>query len=161
MRVRLAWLTVLGLSTALAAAPGPAEASAVCTLSATPLMFGQYGPYEDAPTDSTATITVTCTSSNGVPVVINGSISLTGPGAPSDRELTDGPNGLLYQLFLDPSRTTLWGDGGSGGAKSIAGTASLAGSFQETVTVYGRILARQSGAMVGAYTAQIGVVLDY
>ncbi|CAN7650406.1 spore coat protein U domain-containing protein [Phenylobacterium sp. LjRoot225] len=146
---------------ALAAAPGLAAASAICALSATSLVFGQYVPYEDAPTDSTATITVTCTSSSSDPDPINGSISLTGPGAPSDRELTDGTHSLRYQLFLDPSRTTLWGDGSSGGAKSIAGTASLAGSFQETVTVYGRILARQSGAMVGAYTAQIGVVLDY
>jgi len=33
--------------------------------------------------------------------------------------------------------------------------------FRETLTVYGRILARQSGAVVGNYTARITAVLNY
>ena len=159
--VRRTWLRVLGLSLALAAGPGQASAAAICAVSSTSLTFGQYVPYEDMPTDSTATITVTCTSSNVVPVVINGSISLTGPGAPSDRELVDGANRLRYQLFLDPSRTMIWGDGSNGDARSVIGIASIAGPFEATVTVYARIPARQPGTMVGNYTGQITVVLNY
>lgn len=159
--VRPAWLRVLGLSMALAAGPGQASAAAICALSSTSLSFGHYVPYEATPTDSTATITVTCTSSNVVPVIINGSISLTGPGAPSERDLIDGSNRLRYQLFLDPSRTMVWGDGGSGDTRSVIGIASIAGPFQATVTVYARIPAGQSGAMVGNYIGQITVVLNY
>jgi spore coat protein U-like protein len=160
--VRLAWLTALGLSTALAAAPDRADAGTTCDLSVTSLVFGQYVPYEGLPKDTTATITVICTSSNVVPVVINGSISLTGPGAPSNRDLVDGANRLRYQLFLDPSRTMVWGDGsGGGGVKSIIGVASIIGPFQATITVYGRLPAQQSGTMVGNYTDQITVVLNY
>jgi spore coat protein U-like protein len=151
----------LGLSMTLAAAPARAGGGAGCILAATPLAFGQYVPYQNAPDDFTATITVTCTSSGDAPVPISGSISLTGPGAPSDRELTDGPNRLRYQLFLDPSRTAPWGDGGGDGARPIFGVVGPAAPFRQTITVYGRILARQSGALVGNYTGQIVVVLNY
>ncbi len=159
-RVRLACLAAVGLATALAPVPARAAGGASCELSATPLAFGQYVPYENAPADFTATITVTCTSSGGAPVPILATISLTGPGAPSDRELTDGLHRLRYQLFLDPSRTAPWGDG-VGGAKSISGVVGPAAPFRTTVTVYARILARQSGALAGAYTDQIIAVLNY
>lgn len=88
--------------------------------------------------DSTATITVTCTTSDLAPVAITGSISLTGAGAPFARELAAGPNRLGYQLFLDSLRTMVWGDGGSGGGRSITGIASILGPFQTTVTVHAR-----------------------
>jgi spore coat protein U-like protein len=159
--VRLAWLTALGLSIALPAAPARADGGATCAIAATPLVFGQYVPYDGAPADFTATITVTCTSPGGAPVPIHGSISLAGPGAPSARELTDGANHLRYQLFLDPSRTIPWGDGSGGSDRSFSGIVSPAAPYKETVTVYARILARQSGAMVGSYTSQIVVVLNY
>src|ERR1700724_3520549 len=100
-------LIALALALTLAAAPAQAG-GASCALSATPLAFGQYVPYRSAPVDFTATITVTCTSAGGAPVPVLGSISLSGP---SDRELSDGPRHLRYQLFLDPSRTTVWADG--------------------------------------------------
>ncbi|SFK68020.1 spore coat U domain-containing protein [Caulobacter sp. UNC279MFTsu5.1] len=159
--VRRVCVPALGLATALAAAPAWAEGRATCALSATPLVFGQYVPYEAAPADFTATITVTCTSSDGAPAPIHGSISLTRSGGLSDRELTDGPHRLRYQLFLDPSRTTPWGDGGGGAVRSFSGIASAGAPFKESITVYARILARQSGARVGHYTGHIAVVLNY
>jgi spore coat protein U-like protein len=158
--VGLTCLVALGLWTALAAAPARAGGGASCALSATPLVFGQYVPYRSLPADFTATITLICTSSGNAPVPILGSLSLSGAGAPSDRELTDGPARLRYQLFLDPSRTTLWGEGGSG-ARPISGTVGPAAPFREALTVYGRLLARQSDATVGAYTGQIVAILTY
>jgi spore coat protein U-like protein len=148
----------LGLSAALAAAPARAGGGAGCVLSATPLAFGQYVPYRGAPADFTATITVTCTSSGETPVPIHGSIGLTGPGGASDRELADGPRRLRYQLFLDPSRTTPWGESGG---RLVSGVVGPSAPFRETITVYGRILARQSGVQVGAYSGQIVAVLSY
>jgi len=153
-------VTVLGLVIALGAGPARAEGRATCAVSATPLVFGQYVPYEAAPTDLTATITVTCTSSDGAPAAVQGSISLPPAGAPSDRELMAGPHRLRYQLFVDPSRTTPWG-GSGGGVRSFSGIVSAGAPFKETITVYARILARQSGAMVGNYTGHIAVMLNY
>jgi spore coat protein U-like protein len=39
--------------------------------------------------------------------------------------------------------------------------AGLTSPFRQVLTVYGRILARQTGTQVGDYTDQITVVLNY
>jgi len=163
-RIRRTWLplVVLGSCVALSSTAAEAVGGAHCTLSSTALAFGQYLPSRGTPSDFTATINVSCTASGTAPVPILGTVTLLGSGGLSDRELTDGPNRLRYQLFLDPARTILWGEGsGAGGAKSIAGVVGPTTPFRETLTVYGRILARQSGAVVGNYTARITAVLNY
>ena len=151
----------MGLLAALGAAPVWAGATARCVLSATPLAFGRYSPYGTSPADFTATITVICTAPSGDPVPFRGTVSLTGPGASADRELSDGPHRLRYQLFSDPSRTAPWGDVSGGGARPISGIVGPAAPFRQTVTVYGRILARQSSASVGDYSGQVVAVLNY
>lgn len=147
---------------ALGPAPAHAHGGVSCGISATALAFGQYVPSGSGASDFTATVEVTCAASGTTSVPIDGRISLTGAGGYARRELTDGPNRLRYQLFLDPARTILWGDG-SGGThtKSITGMVGAAAPFRETVVVYGRILARQSDAGVGTYADQIIAVLNY
>ncbi len=66
-----------------------------------------------------------------------------------------------YQLYLDPARTTLWGNGGGSGTVPVSGVAGPTTPFRQTLTVYGRILARQSGVMTGHYTDQFLAVLNY
>lgn len=147
---------------ALAPAPASAHGGVSCAISTTALAFGQYVPSRSGASDFTATVEVRCTASGTTSVPIDGSISLAGAGGYARRELTDGPNRLRYQLFLDPARTILWGDG-SGGThtKPISGVVGATAPFRETVVVYGRILARQSDAVVGNYTDQIIAVLNY
>jgi spore coat protein U-like protein len=152
----------LTLLSALAPAPARAGAAASCSLAATPLAFGKYVPSTISPPDFTATITLTCTVSGTTPVPIHGTISLTGTGGPSGRRLTDGAHSLRYQLYVDPARTVLLG-GGSGGSDtvSISDVVGLTTPFRKALTVYGRILARQSNALVGNYADQITAVLNY
>jgi spore coat protein U-like protein len=130
-------------------------------MSATPLAFGRYTPYGSSPADFTATITVVCTAAGSDPVPFRGTVSLTWPGASTSRELSDGRHSLRYQLFSDPSRTAPWGDATGGSARPLSGIASPTAPFRETLTVYGRILARQSAASVGSYRGQIVAVLNY
>jgi spore coat protein U-like protein len=47
---------------------------------------------------------------------------------------------LRYQLYLDPSFSTVWGDGSAGGADGLAGTGTGAA---QVYTVYGRILPQE------------------
>ena len=68
---------------------------------------------------------------------------------------------MRYQLYLDPARTALWGNGGGGSTVPVSGIASLTTPFRQALTVYGRILARQSDAHVGNYTDRITIVLNY
>ncbi|MEA2729192.1 MAG: hypothetical protein QOF70_3667 [Acetobacteraceae bacterium] len=155
-------LMALMLLAALAPAPARAGGGASCNLSATPLTFGKYVPFSSSPSDFTATITLTCTAPGTVPVPIHGFITLTGPGGPSGRWLANGAHRLRYQLYLDPARTVLWGEGSGGsGTASISGVVGLTTPFRQALTVYGRILARQSDARVGNYADQITAVLNY
>jgi spore coat protein U-like protein len=148
--------------TALAPAPARAAGGASCGIAATPLAFGNYVPSSGSPTDFTATITVTCTASGATPVPVSGTINLTGAGGPAGRHLTDGPHQLRYQLYLDPARSVPWENGGGGvGAASISGAVSPTTPFRQAVTVYGRILARQSEAHVGNYADHLTVILNY
>jgi spore coat protein U-like protein len=152
----------LGCLISLQPAPAQASGNVSCSISATGLVFGQYVPSRNGTSDLTATVQVTCTSSGEAPVAVQGSISLIGARANGRRELADGAHRLGYQLFLDPARTIPWGDGsGESRTQSISGVAAGATPFRATVTVYGRILARQAGAAVGCYSDQISVVLNY
>jgi spore coat protein U-like protein len=132
----------------LVPAPAFAAGGANCGLFATPLAF-------------TATITVTCSASGTTPVPISGTINLTGAGGPAGRHLTDGAHQLRYQLYRDPARSASWGDGGGVGAVSISGVVGPTTPFRQALTVYGRILARQSDAGVGKYVDHFTVVLNY
>jgi spore coat protein U-like protein len=158
MAVRML-LRVLALLGVLVAAPARAS-GANCSLVTTPLAFGKYDPSVGAPADFTATITVTCTASGITPVAIHGSITLAGAGGFASRQLASGAQHLRYQLYVDPGRTVPWGDG-SGDALSVSGVAGPTAPFRQAVTVYGRILARQTTAHVGAYTDLIIFVMNY
>lgn len=156
------WGFGLGCLITLAPAPAEARGNVSCSISTTALAFGQYVPSRDGASDFTATVQVACTASGALPVPVEGSISLIGRGTNGRRELTDGANHLSYQLFLDPARTIPWGDGsGESRRQPISGVAGGATPFHVTVTVYGRILARQAGTSVGSYTDQITAVLSY
>ncbi len=134
--------------------------AAHCALAATPLAFGAYSPTSGAPADFTATLTVTCTASGAEAAPVEGTISLLG-GA-SGRRLTSGARSLRYQLYLDPARSVPWGDGAGGGrTASVSGVVSPNTAFRQSITIYGRILARQSRTAVGAYTDQIEAILTY
>jgi spore coat protein U-like protein len=155
-------LMALMFVAALAPMPAYAGGGAGCSLSATPLAFGKYLPSSGSPSDFTASITVTCTASGAAPVPIHGTISLLGASGPAGRQLTDGGRRLRYQLYLDPARTIAW-ESGSGGDRtaSVSGVVSPNTPFRQTLTVYGRILARQSEARVGNYADPLTVVLNY
>lgn len=147
---------------AIAAAPAAAASDAVCAMTTTPLAFGQYVPSRGEPADFTATLQLLCTAPGSSPAAVAGTISLVGGGGGSARELAGGEGRLRFQLFLDPARTIAWGDGGGGTRnRAITGTAGPGTPLRETITIYGRILARQSRAPVGQYVGLVTAVLNY
>ena len=99
--------------------------------------------------DITGTINVSCQASTSY------SISLSsGSGAYSARTLLSAGNLLNYNLYLDPTRLTIWGDGS-------AATGTLSGSGTTgSYTVYGRIPARQN-AVVGIYGDIVTVTVAF
>ncbi|MEJ0047459.1 MAG: spore coat U domain-containing protein [Rhodospirillales bacterium] len=154
----VACLLLVTLAPAVARGAG----RAACSLTATPLVFGNYVPFSNAPVDFTATLSLVCTASGTTEVALSGTIGLLAGGRPGGRSMAGGQHHMRYQLYLDAAHTMLWGDGtGSGGTQPISGAAGPSAPFRRTLTVYGRVLARQAALGAGAYVDRVTVLLNY
>jgi len=148
--MRTIWMQ-LGLLAGVLALGAPPARSARCSVSTSGLNFGTYDVFSPLNDDITATINVNCHS--GSPY----SISLSsGSGTFAARTLTNGTRLLAYNLFLDSTHLTIWGDGSAG-----TGTFSGTGTGSNIATpVYGRVPAGQK-AWIGSYTDVITITVTF
>lgn len=147
---------------ALASAPGLAQAVANCSVSATSVAFGSYNPLSASNTDSTGTVTVSCTLGGIISLLVNYTINLSKGGAATytPRRMTSGSNTMNYNLYTNSSRTTIWGDG-TGGTTNISDGYLLGiGTTVRNYTVFGRIPPLQNIAP-GAYADTITITVNY
>ena len=120
------------------------------------LSFGSYDVY-GGNLDSAGSIAYQCT---GVLPADTVTIELTIGGAPSytPRQLQSGPNRLDYNIYLDASRVTIWGNGTGGSARY--GPITPTEGSTTTVPTYGRIPSGQD-ATIGAYADTIVVTMSF
>lgn len=132
-----------------------ATVTANCTVSTSPLEFGDVDPLSGSNVDGAGGITVTCTNGTGWTAAAGiGS----GSGASfASRRMADGSNLLNYNLYTDAARSSVWGDG-TGSTATIGGTGN--GSAQNS-TVYGRIGSGQTSAPPGSYADTVSVTVTY
>jgi spore coat protein U-like protein len=124
-----------------------ASVSKNCTITTAPVNFGAYDPVTAnaaAPLDGVGTITVTCTKGAGVTLALNPGSNPTGT---TRRMVQGGTNYLIYELYTDPSHSTVWGDIGNNPMTIVPAPNKNPRNF----TVYGRVNQAQD-ATVGAYT---------
>jgi spore coat protein U-like protein len=132
-----------------------ATVSKNCTISTAPVAFGAYDPLAaSAPLDGTGTVTVTCTK---------GAVARVGLSAGSNPDGTirrmggqDAGEFLNYELYTDPSHSTVWGDIGDTPLDIPAAPDRNPRNF----TVYGRVAAAQN-ATVGSYTDTVVATVDF
>lgn len=147
---------------------GPAQALCVaglcsCNVTTTNVAFGTYNPFAYGNTDSTGSIKVNCGGVAGLLIPFNIAISAGGSGSYANRQLSSGAHKLAYNLYTDPSHTTLWGDG-SAASQLINGGLLLdvlGLSPGQSFWIYGRIPGRQLTAVPGSYSDTINVTLTY
>lgn len=133
----------------LLAVAAPMAHSAGCSVSTVGLNFGNYDVFSTLDNDITGTINVSCQTSTSY------SISLSsGGGTYASRTMMSAGNLLSYNLYIDPTRLTIWGDG-----SAATGTVSNTG-ITGSSTVYGRIPARQN-AVVGIYADIVTVTVTF
>ena len=126
-----------------------------CTISATSVNFGTYNVFNGSNVDSTGTITYRCNgSAHNVTVGLTQGASATF----SLREMQKGSEVLTYNLFLDASRTTIWGDGTSG--TSMYQIANPPNNTNVNLTVYGRVAAGQD-VSAGTFSDTITAVINF
>lgn len=136
-----------------------AEAHAIsCSFSSvTGVSFGSYDVFDAMALDSTGTITVLCTG-----VTMGDLITIEiGPGNASsaaNRYMLNGATTLDYNLYVDASRTSIWGNGSNGTV--VQGPLSIADSTPTAFTVYGRIPAQQN-VSAGSYSDTVVVTVQF
>ncbi len=123
-----------------------------CTVSANNLNFGVL-TLLTGNSDSTTTVSVTCTSGASYQVGLNG--GLTGAVDPTQRKMEFGVNQITYGLYQDASRSTPWGN--TLLVDTLAGTGT---GVAQSLTVYGRI-PPQTTPVPGAYSDTIVVTVTY
>jgi spore coat protein U-like protein len=128
-------------------------------MESSPMAFGAYdGVVANASTalEAMATVVSTCTSGAAALITMNAGAS-AGPGsadAPVRRMTAGAGKYLVYQVYSDVARGTVWGNTAPTGV-ALTGT-----GVSQTLTAYGSVLAAQSAAQ-GVYSDQIGVTITY
>jgi spore coat protein U-like protein len=131
--------------------------AAVCSFdSVSPMAFGSYDVFATAPDDSTASVTYSCSDVGANDTIV---IELSAGNASSffPRELVSGTARLAYNLFIDATRSIVFGDGTAGTA-AYGPVAATPGST--VLHVYGRVTARQN-VRAGQYADSIIMTIQY
>lgn len=128
---------------------GCVNAMGACSVNASTVAFGNYDVFAATPTDSTGNISVTCDTSTSYSIALS-----AGSGTISARALTGTSSTLYYNLYTDPARTLVWGDG-TAGSTTVSNTA-VSGSH----TVYGRIPAGQN-VTAGTYSDTLVITVTF
>lgn len=125
------------------------DASAACSLTTTDMIFGSYNVFSASPIDLTATIALRCTKNNDNNIRVTFDRGLSGSFT---RVLKSGANRLSYNLYLDATRSAIWGDGTS--STVVYQNANPPKNQVINIPVYGRIPAGQDAA-IGTYSDNI------
>ena len=127
-----------------------------CRLVVPPLSFGSYDPLAAnaaQPADASATVTVTCTRNTNAALSFDFGLH---PSGTSDRAMKGpGPETLRYQIYRDPARSQLWGQGGDAMRMLSKGIAQ-----PEQLTVFGRIPPQQE-IEPGVYNDVLTAAVDF
>ena len=152
MRPRLAVLLVL---IAILLMGRDAEA-AQCSISTTPVVFGTYDVFVPAPLDSVGAVVYRC---NGGAHLIAIMISSGLGGGFAPRKLfRSATEWLGYNLYRDPSRTVIWGNGTGGTSFYVTG--SIPNNTNVSVPVYGRVDPGQD-VRAGIYGDFVSVTVNF
>lgn len=134
---------------------GAAGAQTCLGVSATPVAFGDYDAGAGTPLDGEGSVSVTCDL--GVAYEVQLDPGANSGGAFFPRRMTQGGTYFLeYNLYLDPTRLQVWGDGASGGGTAVQSGGGT--GLQQNFPIYGRIPPLQSVG-VGAYADNVTVTL--
>ena len=149
------------LRTALVAAAlllvsGSARGQSCSVSVASGVSFGAYDPLNTSPLDQTGSITYQCGILFLGTVTID--LSTGSSGTFAFRELEKGGDSLRYNLYRDATRLLIWGNGTSGSSRF--GPALPLLGIPQTLTIYGRIPARQASP-VGTYTDTVTVTINF
>jgi spore coat protein U-like protein len=155
-RKRVAFLGVflVGMLIASRAAAAPPN----CQWRATsPVAFGAYDVFSAAQDDAVGSLTYRCNGRSASPITID--LSTGGSGTYAPRRMTRaGVETLDYNLYLDATRTQIWGNATGGTLRY--GPLDPPDNTNVLVNIYGRIPAGQDKS-AGNYTDTIVATINF
>jgi spore coat protein U domain-containing protein, fimbrial subunit CupE1/2/3/6 len=129
----------------LAAAPRADPKRGSCAIETRPLSFGNFDPGANADLDAVAQVIYTCDNqAKKIRIDMSAGTSNT-----FDRQMSNGGYNLAYNIYLDATHRTVWGDGVLG--TDVYYENNPPNGTPVVVLAYGRIPARQDPAP-GQYT---------
>jgi spore coat protein U-like protein len=132
-----------------------------CTIGTTAVSFGNYDVFLSIPTDATGTITVNCLRRENKATVTLGVSSTSGTFNPRRMKRSGGNDLLDYNIYTDPARTLILGNGTGGtsdiGLKRPTGPPA---DWSENIIIYGRIPPGQD-VSAGTYSDTLMATVDW
>jgi spore coat protein U-like protein len=138
----------------------PAQAAVVCEVNTAGVAFGNYDTLSGEARDASGTVTVECVGSAGDAVSYALTLS-AGSGGYSSRHAAGGASGLEYNLYLDISRSNIWGDGSAGTSVITDQHVMSSTTFSRSYVIYGRAAGGQNQAPAAFYQESLLVSLSY
>ena len=121
-----------------------ANVNAQCNVAAPAMNFGVVNPLSSL-TDGALSMTIACTKNTAYAVGLDA--GSTSGATIAQRLMANGANTMLYNLYTDSTRATVWGNtSGTSVAGSGAGIA-----INQALTVYGRVASGQTNLATGSY----------
>ena len=156
--MRIATRLAVAWSLGLTAVPAVAV---TCSLQAPGLAFGAYNPLSSTPVDSASGVTVTCAGAPGTSIVYTLRLGPGGSGVFSERRMRSSEQwALTYNLYTNPARTLVWGDGNGGSQIVSDGFTLSTPSASRVHPVHGRLFARQN-VPPGIYVDTLILSVDF
>ncbi len=139
--------------------PGWAVAATSCTFTSSGGTLADFGTYFSLGGDKDVQGNVQLNCNATLPDIIVSYTLKIGPGLSGTaltRRMYNGSSSLRYNLFTDPTRTQIFGDGSSG-TSFVNNTCAL---LCTPVPVYGRLYGSQGGT-AGAYSDAVTVTVNF
>ena len=134
----------------------PASVEAVCSIRSASVAFGTYDPFNPVSLNTAGQFVYICGNRDH-----NVFISLSRGSASSfqPRVMKNGSSSLQYNLYLDPAKTIIWGDG-SEGTQAYFIKNPQPNNQELSVPIYGSIPPGQN-VPVGAYSDTLTLTIDF
>jgi spore coat protein U-like protein len=150
---RRRWIAAAVVAVAFGA--GRQAEAAQCTIATTSVAFGNYDVLDPVPVDSVGSVVYRC---NGGADTIAITISAGSAGSFTPRKLSSPSDWLAYNLYRDPSRAVVWGNGTAGTSFYVA--TAIPNNRDVSVAVYARIPPGQD-VRAGSYADNVSVTVNF
>jgi spore coat protein U-like protein len=127
-----------------------------CGINVTPMSFGSLDAMAGAATDSAGNISLDCDAQVSYLIRIDGGQDSRGGFRARRMRQLDGTALMDYNLYLDPSRVQIWGDG-AGESQVVSGVNP---GIPQDIAVYGRIFGGQNLAP-GDYSDFVTIIVEW